>query len=177
MNHNYPMPQFARSRNPELDFTHLRVNLHSFTANMLEAELHSRLRYADPRTSRNQIITEVLDDWANRCWNESKMKVGLVPENPFEVVQVRLRPGKDIETDYVEVRASVRTFTLDVIEAYVRNLNESVDPDASRGAVIRQILNCWAVEQWHRSSITMARVPSNPFSAASAPQGEEGGNV
>ena len=176
MNQNYPAPQFARSRNPDLEYTNLRVNLPVFTYKMLNSSVQIRVRHGEPRCSVNQVINEILDPWADLQWRQSDMDLRLTPENPFEIVSYRPRAGKGSEVELMEVRASVRKFTLDVIQTHIDVLF-SGDSDASRGDVIRQILTSWALKRWHESSMTMENVPVNPFIAASAPRGQEGGNV
>lgn len=177
MNYDHLPPQHARGRNPDLEFTNLRMNLPVFTYKMLDSSVQIRVRMGELRCSVNQVINEILDPWADARWRHSQMDMRLAPENPFEIVSFRPRAGQLREDELTEVRASVRKFTLDVIQAYVDALYDSGDSDASRGDVIRQILTSWALKRWHESSMTMANVPVNPFAVASAPRSEEGGNV
>ncbi|MDR3015215.1 MAG: hypothetical protein LBV56_07220 [Delftia acidovorans] len=167
MNYDHLPPQHARGRNPDLEYTNLRVNLPLFTFGMLEAEMHGRRRTGEPRCSTNQVINELLDGWAEEQWRQSQIDLRLVPDNPFEILQFQPRAGQLREDQLTEVRASVRKFTLDVVQAHVDSLTERGDIDASRGEVIRQILTSWALKRWHRSSITIERVPVNPFIEAS----------
>ncbi|AEF89682.1 hypothetical protein DelCs14_2670 [Delftia sp. Cs1-4] len=175
MNYDHLPPQHARGRNPDLEYTNLRMNLPVFTYQMLDSSVQIRMRAGEPRCSVNQVINEILDPWADLRWRQSDMDLRLTPENPFEIVSYRPRASQP-EVELMEVRASVRKFTLDVIQAHIDVLY-SGDSDASRGDVIRQILTSWALKRWHESSITIERVPVNPFAVASAPRGEEGGNV
>ncbi|XJC77638.1 hypothetical protein ACHFCA_16540 [Delftia tsuruhatensis] len=125
MNYDHLPPQHARGRNPDLEYTNLRVNLPLFTFGMLEAEMHGRRRTGEPRCSTNQVINEILDGWAEEQWRQSQIDLRLVPDNPFEILHFQPRAGQP-EVELMEVRASVRKFTLDVVQAHVDSLTERV---------------------------------------------------
>lgn len=84
--------------------------------------------------------------------------------------------SRNPELDRTDLRATVRKFTMDVIDAEVNHRTRHTDPTASRNMVINEILEAWASEQWHRATMTVALAPINPLLQESE-QGGEGGNV
>lgn len=156
-------PMFAKSRNPDLDRSDLRAKVSEFTLAVIDSELHFRLRYTDPRASRNQIINEVIDAYVTRQRIQAEMRLGLAPECPFHIsplVPTRIDPQE--EQVFTDLRANVLKTSLDVIDAIVKHRCLYVDASTSRNDVVCEILDSWAVLQWHRSNMTLEAIPCNP---------------
>ena len=71
--------------------------------------------------------------------------------------------GRNPELERTDLRASVRKFTMDVIDAEVNFRVRHTDASASRNQVVNEILEAWALVQWHKASMTMALAPDNPL--------------
>lgn len=82
MDHPSPIAQ-ARGRNPDLDRTDLRASVRKFTMDVIDAEVNYRTRHTDPAASRNQVINEILEEWATKQWHRATMTVALAPSNPL----------------------------------------------------------------------------------------------
>ncbi|MFD2323504.1 hypothetical protein, partial [Delftia deserti] len=55
--------------------------------------------------------------------------------------------SRNPELDRTDLRATVRKFTMDVIDAEVNHRIRHTDASASRNMVINEILEAWASEQ------------------------------
>lgn len=160
--------QFARARNELRDTTDLRAKVHKFTLGIIDGEMHFRLRYTDPRASRNQIVNEVLNDYVERQRLRAEIHLGMSPQNPFvleaKAPALAFPQGED---DYADLRASVQKSTIDVIDAIVKHRCLYLDPATNRNDLVCEILDSWATLQWHRSNMTLEAYSSNPHIAAS----------
>lgn len=79
---NQAMP-YARERNPDLDRTDLRASVRKFTMDVIDAEVNFRVRHTDVSASRNQVINEILEQWAQVQWHKASMTLALAPSNPL----------------------------------------------------------------------------------------------
>ncbi|MDR0215933.1 MAG: hypothetical protein LBJ15_18320 [Comamonas sp.] len=82
---------------------------------------------------------------------------------PLNEQQPAYARGRNPDLERTDLRASVRKFTMDVIDAEVNYRTRHTDPSASRNLVINEILEAWAMAQWHRATMTVALAPSNPL--------------
>ena len=165
MTENTESPKFARGANPERQTTDLRLQLHRFTLEMVDSEVHFRIRKRDPDCSRSRVINEILADWAQRRWEAANYRSehGFAAENPF---MVEIKPLEFVEPQpehmFEEVRTSTPKATVEVIAAEAQHRKAFHGIQADRAMVAREILDLWANEEWHRTTMRAQLVKSNP---------------
>lgn len=156
--------QCAKARNPDLELTDVRLRIHKFVLSMIEGELHFQLRHGDPGASRNQIITKILGDHANRRIEQARIRMGLAPENPFVFDPAPPTfAGPQSDHDYEDVRIKLPKDIADVMEAEAQHRRLVLGVDTSRLTVMSEVLNTWANLEWHRSNMHLSDAPSNPL--------------
>lgn len=77
-NDNKPA-MFARARNDDRDTTELRAEIPKAVMGVIDAHWMSR---GGAKTSRNEVVNEILREWAERKWHEASLVLQLVPSNP-----------------------------------------------------------------------------------------------
>lgn len=158
-------PSFAREANPNLDRSELRVNMHKFTLNMIDAEVHLRTRYSDADCSRSRVITEVLTDWAQKRWEAAQVQCDKAGDNPFVVSAAK--PLEFVEPQSQDkfecVRASVPKATLQILSAEAEHRKAFHGAVADRGTVANEILNEWANQEWHGATLRLKLCDGNPL--------------
>jgi len=71
--------QFARARNAECDTTELRVEIPKDIMGVIDAHWMAR---GGAKASRNAVVNEILQAWAESKWHEASLVLQLVPGNP-----------------------------------------------------------------------------------------------
>lgn len=85
MNQNPPpddgfsSPAFARGRNDDRCNTELRVDIPKAVMGVIDAAWMSR---GGAKASRNSVVNEILQEWAEKKWHEASLVLQLVPGNP-----------------------------------------------------------------------------------------------
>lgn len=163
----FPPLMYAKARNPDLDDTDVRFMALKFSDDMVNREVQFRLRYVDPRASRSQVLKGILGDWARFQQKRAEMMLG-AESSPFLMeapIPKLAKPAS--EYDYVDVRARVDKWIVDVIDRVVQYRCLYLDANTSRNAVINEILNTWANLEWHKSNMTLQGNPCNPLTSDS----------
>ncbi|MDR2328991.1 MULTISPECIES: hypothetical protein [Comamonas] len=163
-------PSFAREANPNLDRSELRVNMHKFTLNMIDAEVHFRLRYSDADCSRSRVINEVLANWAQRQWEAAQIQCDKAGDNPFAAIAAKALEFVEPQSEdkFECVRASVPKTTLQVISAAAEHRKAFQGVNADRGTVVNEVMNEWANQKWHGATLTLKLCEGNPLDSDSA---------
>lgn len=72
-------PVFARGRNEERDTTELRAEIPKAVMGIIDAHWMAR---GGAKGSRNAVVNEILQEWAEKKWHEASLVLQLVPGNP-----------------------------------------------------------------------------------------------
>lgn len=72
-------PVFARARNQDRDTTELRVEIPKAIMGVIDAHWMAR---TGAKASRNEVVNEILQEWAEKKWHEASLVLQLVPSNP-----------------------------------------------------------------------------------------------
>lgn len=78
LNSGHP-PMFSRARNDDRDTTELRVEIPKSIMGVIDAHWMAR---GSTKASRSQVVNEILQEWAERKWQEASLVLQLVPEDP-----------------------------------------------------------------------------------------------
>lgn len=73
------LPMFARARNDERLNTELRVEIPKEIMGVIDAHWMAR---SGAKASRNDVVNEILKEWAAKKWHEASLVLKLVPCNP-----------------------------------------------------------------------------------------------
>lgn len=73
------LPAFARGRNDERDSTELRAEIPKSVMGVIDAHWMAR---GGAKGSRNAVVNEILQEWAEKKWHEASLVLQLVPSNP-----------------------------------------------------------------------------------------------
>lgn len=73
------LPAFARGRNDERDSTELRAEIPKSVMGVIDAHWMAR---GGAKGSRNAVVNEILQEWAEKKWHEASLVLQLVPGNP-----------------------------------------------------------------------------------------------
>lgn len=83
MSHNndtkIDLPMFARARNDDRATTELRVDIPKEIMGVIDAHWMAR---PGAKASRNEVVNEILKEWAGKRWHEASLVLKLVPCNP-----------------------------------------------------------------------------------------------
>lgn len=91
MNHNNDnQPMFAKARNNDRDTTELRAEIPKSVMGVIDAHWMSR---AGAKASRNEVVNEILQEWAEKKWHEASLVLQLVPSNPIGVESAEVARG------------------------------------------------------------------------------------
>lgn len=76
--HNH-QPVFARGRNDDRDTTELRAEIPKAVMNVIDAHWMAR---GSAKGSRNAVVNEILQEWAEKKWHEASLLLQFAPSNP-----------------------------------------------------------------------------------------------
>lgn len=76
---NNSLPMFARGRSEERTTTELRAEIPKEIMGVIDAHWMAR---PGAKASRNEVVNEILKEWAARKWHEASLVLKLVPCNP-----------------------------------------------------------------------------------------------
>lgn len=82
MSNDHQPPMFARARNNDRDTTELRAEIPKSVMGVIDAHWMSR---GGAKASRNEVVNEILQEWAEKKWHEASLVLQLVPSNPVGV--------------------------------------------------------------------------------------------
>ena len=84
------LPMFARVRNDDRVTTELRVEIPKEIMGVIDASWMAR---AGAKASRNEVVNEILKEWAAKKWHEASLVLKLVPCNPDAAESEGLQHG------------------------------------------------------------------------------------
>lgn len=84
------LPMFARARNDDRATTELRVDIPKEIMGVIDAHWMAR---PGAKASRNEVVNEILKEWAGKRWHEASLVLKLVPCNPDSAESEGLQHG------------------------------------------------------------------------------------